>query len=113
MTALRLTGRRPPASCRSFRGVFPRRGVDALSSIRTAVLERAALEKIGKRQGCAGATNAGCAVRTRRRALPRIGLQPGRLDAGDRARLVIVGGVAGDADGAEQPLAILDQHAAG
>ena len=30
--------------------------------------------------------------------LPRIGLQSGRLDAGDRADFVIVGGVTGDAD---------------
>jgi hypothetical protein len=35
-------------------------------------------------------------------SLSRIGLQSSRLDAGDRADLVIVGGVAGDADRAEQ-----------
>ena len=45
--------------------------------------------------------------------LPRISLQSRRLDAGDRADLVIVGRVAADADRAEQNSAILDQDAAG
>src|SRR5689334_11702162 len=43
--------------------------------------------------------------------LSRIGLQPGGLDTGDGADLVIVGGVAGDADRAEQARAVLDQDA--
>jgi enoyl-CoA hydratase/carnithine racemase len=46
-------------------------------------------------------------------ALPRIRLQSGGLDAGDRADLVIVGGIAADADRANQHAAILDQHATG
>ena len=32
----------------------------------------------------------------------RLSHQPGALDAGHRGRLVVVGGVAGDADGTEQ-----------
>src|SRR5258708_31172090 len=45
--------------------------------------------------------------------LPRISLQPRRLDAGDRADLVIIRGIAGDADRAEQCTVFLDQDAAG
>jgi hypothetical protein len=45
--------------------------------------------------------------------LPRISLQSRRLDAGDGANLVVVRGVAADADRAEQNAAVLDQDAAG
>src|SRR6266852_44089 len=42
-----------------------------------------------------------------------IGLQSGRLDAGDRAGLVLVGGVAGNTDRPDDVAAgIADQHAA-
>jgi hypothetical protein len=41
-------------------------------------------------------------------SLCRIGLQPGDFDAGDGADFVIVGGVAGNTDGAEQRRAVLD-----
>lgn len=52
-------------------------------------------------------------VRNRMMPLPRVGLQAGRLDTGDRAGLVVVGGIAGDANGAEQRGAVQDQDAAG
>src|SRR5262249_6849311 len=46
--------------------------------------------------------------------LPRIGLEPSRLDAGDRAGLVAVGRVAGDADRADGVAGCgSDQYAAG
>src|ERR1700687_3348626 len=47
------------------------------------------------------------------RVLPRIRLQSGGFDAGDRADLVIVGSIAADADRAEQDAAVLAQHATG
>jgi hypothetical protein len=44
----------------------------------------------------------------RGRALPRVRLQPGAFDAGDRASFVIIGRVAADADRAEQCAAVHD-----
>ncbi len=44
---------------------------------------------------------------------PFTSLQPRGLDAGNGADLVIVGGVAGNTDGAKQRRAVLDLHAAG
>src|SRR5882757_3135056 len=46
--------------------------------------------------------------------LPGVALEAGGLDAGERAGFVLVGGVAGNADGADDVARrVSDQHAAG